>query len=255
MSCFPIEMRGVTGRRGRDGGISFTVPFGPFDTLTELFVFIPPFWQGLQHTGEVAVATRESGSFEATATYEGVVVTGGPLDYLEGDGEWEVDPEMGEEPLETHPLLGDILAEYSGYIDEDGKVRFPERIQRFQRSTAGYSNTSPARKGLFETGGSSLRDGDANPAFGFETYLLPGAIVRRTRVLPSVPSDLMRRAGEIIKELPIEALRGVDWGDADWLTLQARPSSFGNGIRLVEEWQKSKPGGWLPIVQGLIDQR
>jgi hypothetical protein len=239
-----LEIFGLKGSYRRDGGVVFQVPYA-MDTLADVRD-LPRTWEGLIMVGDVDVSPRESGKINAVVTYEGLLAGGigeGSLAQDE-DGDWEVDPSLSEEPLESSPILVSLLLEYDGYFDEEDRLRFPERLERSQ----------PATRGLFGGDVGKVKIGDRNPMFGRETYLLPGAIVRRTRVLASVPDDVMSRAGQVIKRLPIEALKDVDWGDADWLTLQARPSKFGNAVRLVEEWIKSPPGGWPPS-QTLIDKR
>jgi hypothetical protein len=239
-----LEIYGLKGQYRRDGGVVFQVPYA-MDFISDVRD-LPREWEGLIMTGDVDVAPRESGKINAVVTYEGLFSGGasGSPEEVDGDGDWEVDPSLSEEPLEASPFLLSLMLEYDGYLDEEGRLRFPEKLER----------TQPSTKSLFGSDVGRAKIGDRNPMFGRETYLLPGAIVRRTRVLPSVPDDVMSRAGEIITRLPIEALKNANWGDADWLTLQARPSRFGNAVRLVEEWMKSPPGGWPPS-QSLIDKR
>jgi hypothetical protein len=243
-----FQVFGVTGQIGRDGGASFAVPYA-LDDLADLFSAVAPVWNGLTWTGETQIKEQPSGPrYLVTATYQGIPQGGSSDGTLGGpreDGEWEIDPADEEVPIERHPNLRELMNDFGGYF-EDGKVKFPETLGMLTPSPTGlFGNPQVMTRGGLTR--AQYSPGDPNPAYGLESFLRPGCTVRRTRVLSTVPADMMQRAREVVETLPIQALRHIDWHGHNWLTKPPRPSSFGASVRYVEEWVMSPPGGWDPV--------
>lgn len=248
LDIIPLKTTGVTGQTSRTGGIALVVPYA-INRISEIPAVVLREYEGLIWTGEGQLQQHPSGTkYTYHAQYQGVMPLTAEGEPLGGAlaGEWSVEPADERIPLERFSKRVSLMLAFDGYIDADGKIKFPAKITQTPSGTI--------TRGLFGKGNSgSNRDytrlvpGDDNPAFGLESVFMPGCRVRLTTVRSSVPKDLMRRGRRIVKDLPIEALRGVDWGDVDWLSSIPRPEPWGPGIKLTEEWTMSQPGGWGPI--------
>lgn len=160
------------------------------------------------------------------------------------DEEWEFIPEWSEEKIEQCPNLGKLMEKYLGYWGPDERVKFPPY---WQKSVAVGS-----RLALKKT----YRDELAiNPMNNRDTYFCTGGVARLTTLVRRVPDDAYQNVNRIHKKLPIADLAHLDWGDRDWLETDPTPRKRGNLIELTREFKMSKPGGWGPEIQLLIDQR
>ena len=244
MEIIPVQTTGINGQTSRAGGIVLTVPYA-INRISEIPTVVAREYEGLIWTGDGQIQQHPSATkWIYMAQYQGVLggdgeaaePLGGPT-----QGEWSVEPADERIPLERFSKVQALINEFGGYY-EDGKVKFPEKLGVFlPTNTQGLFGKNPSKDYT------KLKFGDPNPAFGLDSVFMPGCRVRLTTVRASVPKDLMRRGRRIVKDLPIEALSGVDWGDIDWLSSIPRPEPWGPGIKLTEEWTMSQPGGWGPI--------
>jgi hypothetical protein len=232
------------------GTVVISVPYYT-DSIAAAVSGIPREYLGLGLETMRGKERPSSKGFDVMVRYAGLTSDASLPDADEDqDGDWEIDSEFEENPIKSHHLLPLIMERYEGYYeggDEDGEVKFPKTLTGKPtgdgRGLAGKGNkltTGPGRK---------------NPAHGLESYFVTGAIVRRTRIMATVPDDFFRRIDRVIPRPPIPALSRIDWGDRNFLTLVPRPRKRGNAVEMVEEWKLSAPGGWTPLINGLIDSR
>jgi hypothetical protein len=231
---------GATVRISRLGLVTVQMKFVA-DTFADIFR-IRRNWtefEGLPRA-DLDASQRGAGCFDLTITFEGTTPETAPGNE-EGGQEWEVISEFSEEPVESHFLFDRIMEYYSGYLDGEGRAKFPETLEVPNRN-AGPSKFRQEKQ-------------IKNPMFGVESYFQTGCIVRLTTVEPSVPRDVFRFADRVLTKLPITDLAGVDWGNRNWLEMQPQPRKRGNAVELVREFKMSPPGGWPKYIVGFIDQR
>lgn len=236
---------GISFEADQTGALVLTAPFWAA-TIQDARERLPRTLEGLGLSRYTAKERPSSKGFDIVAVYEGLSGGGdgqGPGE--DENGDWEVDSEFSEEPIKSHHLIALIKERYQG-VEEDGEIKFPEFLP---------GRTFGDGRGTAGRGRTYQKQGVRNPAYGLETYFQTGAIVRRTRIMFDLPEDFFRRINRVIDRPPIPALAGVDWGDRNFLTLVPRPRRRGNAIEMVEEWKLSAPGGWPPVVYGLIDRR
>lgn len=240
-----IQNPGIEFEVDQSGTVVLTVPYTA-DSIDEALADIPAVFSGL---GRESLKGKERLSklagYDVTARYAGVL-PGAPEDE---DGDWEIDTDLSEEPIKSHYLLPLILKYYGGKEDDEapGGVKFDKYLP-LKRTGSGRGLQGKVDQ---KTG----ENGVKNPAYGLESYFIPGAVVRQTLVMTEIPADFFRQAGQVVKKLPIRALSHIDWGDKDWLVMVPRPRPRGNAVEMVREWKLSKAGGWPPYIYGLIDRR
>ncbi len=104
-------------------------------------------------------------------------------------------------------------------------------------------------KGKFE-GFTATVDGEANPKGGVRSYLVPGVIFTRTRVIPSIVVSAVGVSVEAVGRIdqppstPFLPAIGSHGGVSPWLRLGSTIEQVGDGMRIVERWKLSGVNGW-----------
>lgn len=135
---------------------------------------------------------------------------------------FSVESSTGTEPIETHPDFATFAGEWDNPATWDNGATF-----------------SP--KGVFEgfAAGSSKS--------GVKSFLSPGLIYVRTRVLPKVVSGLnlsQADLGKVVAELPASPIRPTMAAGINFLKISVEIETVGEGVRIVEKWKSSGPNGW-----------
>lgn len=245
-----VQNPGIQFDVDQSGTVVLTVPYYA-PTIEDALSLIPTEFSGLGRESMQGKERQSKAGFDVMVRFAGMLPgqSQSPDGATDDDGDWEVDTDLSEEPIKSHFLLPLILKYYGGKEDEEAPagVRFDKYLP-VKKTGSGRGLQGPVNQ---KTG----ENGVKNPAYGLETYFVTGAIVRRTRIMATVPEEFFRKSGDVIKRLPIRALSHIDWGNRDWLVMVPRPRRRGNAVEMVEEWKLSAPGGWPPYVYGLIDRR
>lgn len=160
-----------------------------------------------------------------TYNYEGVTSN---FTFSEDEVTFELDTSMSEEPIETHPKF-DQLKKIYGW-DQDNR-RFAETLSD---NTGGTALSGKKEKGK------------VNPLFGIDSWLVIGAIYRKTYASRTIPGNIFNGIGTIVKRPPdIQQFRlPADSRKRNWLYLAPKVSRTGNSVRITQEWMLSGPKGW-----------
>lgn len=222
-----FQTTGLRGSKDRTGLISIVVPYYA-ETLAEAFaVGEPP--MGLEEQNRT-VEDVEGAGYIANITYEGM-----DKGNDEGAKDCDFDPSFSEEPIESHPLIKELIDRYAGEVDpKTQKVTFP--------------STMPAAGGGLsgEEGGKEK----PNPLAGLSTYISLRSVFRMTYLSRKFPNKLLREVGTIKGSLPenFSTPKG-----RDWLVMPPKIARRGNCYQIAEEWMMSPPGGWPKSVYRLIE--
>lgn len=168
------------------------------------------------------------GGYQVDVTYQGRGRE------VSDDGDvYSFDSSFAEEPLTSHPDW-DVISKTYGAIEKDGKLTFPKEMPS--------GTTSGTSKGSGK--------GKLNPLYGLSTYLVLRAVFRRTRIVDSIPDDLLSSVGSVKSSLP----GGLPTpADHNWLIMPPKASKKGNVYEIQDEWTMSKKGGWPAEVYNLIE--
>lgn len=233
----------LSGKGGIDelGIASHTVDYR-VETLEEAYFIGEGEFEGLhEKPGGRSWNRASNGDYIVSVTYEGLVLDTG-LEYF------EVITSKSEEPLESHPYLQQLKEKFGGYLDEEGKIKFPEFMpagadlrQAFQQ--LGLRGPAP-------TGEST----EANPMFGWDSYLVKGSIVEHRFTTTEFPQDLYDRDGDIIEEVPADYIQTPP--ETNWLidvgnvreVVRIGGNSTGEIIFEANvHYLRSRKGGWPPM--------
>lgn len=220
------------GRRTKTGLVTLTAKWW-VPTLAECLTIGEDALLSLPETDRTWQSKDEHGTehgYYVDILYEGLHEETEAEDYA-----WE--PSFSREPIETHDQIEAIKRYYSGVIDAEGRIKFPETMSRAGAGTSGV--------GLSNAGGG----GQKNPMFGVKDFLVFGAKFRRTYVRKRVPSGLLNNIGKVFKKIP-GPFPTPD--GRDWLYLPPPIRQVGNAFEIPEEYMLSAPGGWPKGVYGLI---
>jgi hypothetical protein len=187
-----IKIKGISGGMDRRGKVEANFDFWVLaDTIEQALAatFVAP--TTLPYIG---CAFKEwdidDQSFVITAKYEGTL----PGADNESKDQYEITRERREEPIEAFPKRQQLIDQYGAYVDENGRLIFPEFLPR---DIAGKGNGSL----LFKTN-SVAKKGERNPLFGVATYPLTYAIAVHSFVRSSIPPTWYADEDKIIKALP-----------------------------------------------------
>lgn len=220
-------MQGASGSRDERNVFTWTVPFYAA-TLEEVGTVggIPPL--GLTETGRT-FSELDAGGYQVDITYEGIP------DGEDRDQETiEFDADFKEEPLAAHPAWATIKDKYKGSVDSTGAVKFEEFLDKAYKGALGGTQSGGKVK---------------NPLFGTKSYLELSVIFRRTRVVETLPGNLLTSIGTIQNSLP-DGLPTPD--DRNWLVMPPKVVKRGNVWQIRDEWKLSPKGGWPPEVYQFI---
>jgi hypothetical protein len=184
----------------------------------------------------------DNGFCEISYNYEGKPADS-PQEPTDEQTLFELDTSMAEEPIETHPAFAELKKLYGW---DQSERRFAEMLSETPGGTNALSSANNQKN-------------KKNPLFGTDSWLVVGAIFRRTRALTSIPGDALTGIGTIVKSPPnIGQFRLPTEGTKrrNWLKLSPKLSRRGNSVQCSEEWMMSGPNGWLEPVysSGQLDQ-
>lgn len=150
-----------------------------------------------------------------TYTYEGVVA--GFEFGSDNTTVFELEFSMNEESIQTHPQFEEFATE--GQWDGE-KNEFPFKI-----------NADPDAD--------PPEEGDPNPWYGVASYLVPGAIYRKTYISSSIPASAQSNVGKIFNTPPGVGVFNVNFNGRKWLKLAPRFILRGNVVQVSEEYMLS----------------
>lgn len=221
-----IELKGRRFDYGENGLLVFRLRWF-CDTEDEALFGITPFYRGLERKGHNgAVWDGNTSKWIVDATFKGLA-DGGPdpesFDDYVIDGAWR------EEPIESFPDRALLITEFGAY-EEDGKLKFPEKIPDRKAGGSGIVGVIPFAGGT--SGGTGLEPGDPNPLWNTTTYPVYYDQAEHTYVRPRVPAEVYRRRGTVVETLPA----GFEYdGDAKaWLYVEPSRRKIGNAWRITE---------------------
>jgi hypothetical protein len=247
---------GMTGSVSELGLVSLTIPHF-VTTEDECFTVGAKTYRTFPLTGRNFSPYDDSG-WQVNLTYEGLDDAAATLSEV-----WEWDPSYNEEPLEACPWFLSIKGKYGGWIDDEGEVRFPEKMPSKTKKTKAqkqtdaveasraalraqnplYNRTSALSSGVTLQGASlhpTAAASDRNPFFGVKTRLVSHVIARRTYASRDLPIDARNRGGTIIRALPgkngraLAAKHGA--GTGTWLCMAPRVIQRGNAYEIQEDF-------------------
>jgi hypothetical protein len=193
------------------------------------------YWLKLKH----ASATREEALHaRITATFEGIDpeqqdtsgTTGGGGGGITGEiTTYTLETAVDSEPIETHP---DFITFAGKWNDENTWI-----------NGADFDKTDGRFKGFRPM----LDNGTANPKGRVTSYLSPGVIYTRTRLVPGVNVQTLGIRLNAVGNRDTPPSSGILPAIAsgrNWLYLGATVEQIGDGIRVVERWRLSGRNGW-----------
>ena len=136
---------------------------------------------------------------------------------------FSIESAANTEPIETHPDFESTLA---GEWDDPS-------------TWVNGATFSP--KGVFEGFAAG------SPKSGVKSFLSPGLVYVRTRVIPKLASGMnlsLAGLGKRISVLPASNIRPTMPAGVDFLQISAEIEQVGEGVRIVEKWKSSGPNGW-----------
>jgi hypothetical protein len=228
------------------------------DTEDEIFDVVADnvSYRGLTRSPAYTAETWENDTIECgyrvELTFEGVDLTNGRLtpEYAK----WDFDPSFEKEPIEKHPAIAFIIENYKGSVGADGRVVFPEKIER--NRALGFSESLTHWQGGGK--GNTTTYLVDNPLYGLNEsgYLELGGVAT-ARYNTTDPAQANRGIARIFDDLPHNA---PDYGVEDgrnWLKAPSRINELepvdGDRWYAVEEiYLLSVEGGWPPAVYKLI---
>lgn len=220
-------MPGTKGSRDKTGLFTMTVPFY-VEELTQVTQVGRTSPLGLKETNR-EFEDIEGAGFEVSVTYEGFE---DGID--EGEIEYDFDPSFSEEPIESHPLINELIEHYEGQVDSKSKK-------------VTFGSTLASRGGGTSKKGKTRK----NPLSGLSTYVSLRSVFRMTYTKRSLPASLFKDIGTIKDSLP----GGFPTPSGrDWLVMPPKVSERGNAFQITEEWMASPPGGWPKSIYKLIEQ-
>jgi len=221
-----FQTTGLKGSRDKTGLVSITVPFY-VETLDEAFRVggSPPV--GL-HEDSRSIEDVEGAGYVVHITYEGL-----ESGKDEGTTDYEFDPSFSEEPIESHPLIQELVDRYQGEVDpKTKKVTFPATLAGGGSGLDGSGNEKP------------------NPLAGLSTYVSLRSVFRTTYTARKIPPRLLKEIGTVKSSLP----GGFPTPSGrDWLVMPPKISKRGNAYQISEELMMSPPGGWPKSIYRLIE--
>ncbi len=230
MSASPLPTTGVTGGISETGLASLDVPLF-VDTLAEALTVLPNLGIGLPYRSR-SFTQEDDGGYKVTLHYEGVT---NEFNEDENQITFELDTSMAEDAIQTHPFFDTLKTRYAW---DAAKEQFGE--------------TLPEQSGQQTALSGSGKKVKKNPLFGLDSWLVVGAVFRRTYVARNIPSGILRGIGTIVDKPPgIEQFKLPGAAKKrNWLKLAPKIKRRGNAVEITEEYMLSGPNGWLRDVYG-----
>lgn len=178
------------------------------------------------------------GKWRTTVIYEGLVGEVGLQTF-------EILKTQSEEPIETHPYIQELKDKYGGYLDSEGKLKFPEYLPD------GPGTIDPVL-GLVGPG----RNGQAsekNPMFGYDSYFKKGLILEHRFTTSDDIQPYIDEDDRIVDAVPEEYIKTPP--ERNWLRqlenvreLVQVGGDRANGVihELTVRYILSQPGGHPP---------
>lgn len=192
------------------------------------------------------VTQRKGGGYYSDIVFEGIGSFGG----APGSPSGQMAPDIyryqisfSREAIEKHPKIKEILSEWAGKVnDQTGRIEF----EMILPNSAGATKPS----GLGSGKSNSYKTGDKNPLYGLTDYPSWSIIFSVTRVVATLPTDLLERIGKIVKSLPM-GLPTPD--DRDWKILPSTADFRGDCWQWTESWMLSDKGGWPTALDDIFE--
>ena len=235
MNSQPLRTTGITGGISETGVATVDVPIY-VDTLLDALTAMPQnLGIGLPYRSRT-FAQEDDGTFKVTLHFEGLSNDGPQND--DEKVTFELDTSMAEDPIQTHPFFDKLKSRYGwDAVKEQFAETLPESDGGQQSALGGASDSSKTKK---------------NPLFGVESWLVVGAIFRKTYAARIIPASILRGIGTIIGRPPgIEQFRIPSAAKKrNWLKLAPKIKRRGNAVEITEEYMLSGPNGWVSDVYG-----
>lgn len=150
-----------------------------------------------------------------------------------------------EEPIEVHHYLQELKDKYGGYLDTEGKLKFPEYLPD------GPGTIDPTL-GLIGPG----QNGEAsekNPMFGYDSFFSKGLIIEWEFTTSDDPQPYIDADDTIVEEVPCPWVATPP--DRNWLRQLENVEEIvviggdrGNGVvfKMTVRFILSRPGGHPP---------
>lgn len=186
-----------------------------------------------------------SGAWNTTVVYEGLVADVGMETF-------KLLPFRTEEPVETHPYLQELKDVFGGYLDSEGKLKFPEYLPD------GPGSIDPVL-GLVGPGGNGQAS-EKNKMFGWDSYFSKGLIIEHRFTTTDDPQPYIDADDTIVEETPCpwaktpperNWLRQLE--DVNEVVVIGGDRSNGVVFEMNVRYLLSRPGGWPPTKYLLED--
>lgn len=200
------------------------------DSEDEALTGIPYAYRGLIRRGHSGGTWEpDDNKWIVDVTYQGLVA-GDPSEELD---QFEISGEFREEPIEAFPERAALQSNYGAYIDNEGRIKFPE--------------TMPVKASASFGGATTSQSSQQNPLFGLTTYPVYYERASHTYVRSNVPGIVHRRKGTIITNLP----SGFEYGgDAKaWFVDAPAIRKTGNCWTITENYKEIDA---LPAINALM---
>lgn len=174
---------------------------------------------------KATISRRPGNIAEVRITFKGVDPEQGTSSEGGESGEivtFSIENAANAEPIETHPDFDTFAGEWDD-----------------PSTWANGATFSP--KGVFEGFAAG------SPKSGVKSFLNPGLVYVRTRVIPKLASGMnlsQADLGKRVAALPASAIRPTMAAGVDFLKISAEIELVGEGVRIVEKWKSSGPNGW-----------
>ena len=231
MPAPPLPTTGITGGISETGIATIDVPVF-VETLLEALTAMPNLGIVLPYRSR-SFTQEEDGTFKVTLHFEGVT------DEVSVDNEekvtFELDTSMAEDPIQTHPYFDTLKTRYGW---DAAKEQFGETMP-----------DATGQQTALSGGGKKTKK---NPMFGVESWLVVGAIFRKTYAAVVIPAGILRGIGTLTDRPPgIEQFRiPAAARKRNWLKLAPKIRRRGNAVEITEEYMLSGPNGWIRDVYG-----
>lgn len=170
-----IETQGATGSKNREGLRTYVRVFIT-DTEAEAERAGPEAINGIpvsDRSWKQKIGGKER--WEVTVTYQGITGEEGEEDTI------TIRQVLREEPIESHPDIETIKTTYEGKEQDDGTLKFPATLASSKSGGTGL--------------GGGKTTSTKNPMYGAKTYVRKSAEWSRSRLVKTLPDDLLVMAG------------------------------------------------------------
>ncbi len=216
------------------GLVTWTVPY--FADSEGDLANLPTQYRGALRTGASGAEwDAGEGKYVVTVTYQGFDPSQGAA-----SGEldsYEITPEWREEPIESHPDVAALKAQYGGTVDpSDGRLKFSETLDGKGGGGTGFGGTK--------------KSSAKNPLFGVTTYPVLRLVATHSYVRDHIPKGIMSKPGTVVKSLPA-GFEG-EGNDKTWICDTPQIRKRGNAWEITERWKDVDRLEHLQVLYKLI---